>query len=77
MEYAQTNGMPTEIYLDKFSTYKINHVNAADNPELITQFQRAMKELGTRLISAHTPQAKGRIERLFQTLQDRLVKEMR
>lgn len=77
MEYAKTNGIPTEIYLDKFSTYKINHPNAVDNIELMTQFKRAMKELGINLISANTPQAKGRIERLFETLQDRLVKEMR
>lgn len=77
MTYVKTHGMPTEIYLDKFSTYKINHLLATDNTELMTQFGRAMKELGTSLISAHTPQAKGRVERLFQTLQDRLVKEMR
>lgn len=76
-EYLCQNGIPVEIYLDKFSTYKINHPNAVDNFELITQFKRAMKELGTNLISANTPQAKGRIERLFETLQDRLVKEMR
>ena len=43
----------------------------------MTQFQRAMQQLGTELISAHSPQAKGRIERLFDTLQDRLVKELR
>lgn len=77
MIYVKTHGMPTEIYLDKFSTYKINHLLATDNTELMTQFGRAMKELGTSLISANTPQAKGRVERLFQTLQDRLIKEMR
>lgn len=76
-EYISQNGIPVEIYLDKFSTYKINHKNAVDNFELMTQFKRAMKELGTNLICANTPQAKGRIERLFETLQDRLVKEMR
>ena len=76
-EYIELNGIPTEIYLDKFSTYKINHKMAEDNTDLPTQFKRAMKELGTSLISANTPQAKGRIERLFETLQDRLVKEMR
>ena len=43
----------------------------------MTQFHRAMKTIGTQLITAHSPQAKGRIERLFSTLQDRLVKEMR
>lgn len=76
-EYMEKLGKPLKIYLDRFSTYKINHKSAEDNHELMTQFQRAMKELGTELISAHSPQAKGRIERLFQTLQDRLVKELR
>src|SRR5207253_10751046 len=42
-----------------------------------SQFGRALKELGIEWIAAHSPQAKGRIERLFETLQDRLVKEMR
>lgn len=77
MDYVKTNGIPKEIYLDKFSTYKINHPSAVNNGELMTQFKRAMTEMGTNLISANTPQAKGRIERLFETLQDRLVKEMR
>ena len=77
LEYVRVNGIPTEIYLDKFSTYKINHPKAVDNAETMTQFKRAMNSLGTKLIFANTPQAKGRVERLFQTLQDRLVKEMR
>lgn len=76
-EYIKEKGIPKELYLDKFSTYKINHKKATDNEELMTQFKRAMKTLGTNLIPAHSPQAKGRIERLFGTLQDRLVKEMR
>lgn len=76
-EYIELNGIPSEIYLDKFSTYKINHPMAVDNIELMTQFGRAMKSLGVNLIPANTPQAKGRIERLFKTLQDRFVKEMR
>ena len=42
-----------------------------------SQFGRALKELGIKWIAAQSPQAKGRIERLFETLQDRLVKEMR
>ena len=75
--YFETNGLPAVIYLDKFSTYKINHQSAVDNPELMTQFERAMKELGVRVICANSPEAKGRVERLFGTLQDRLVKEMR
>lgn len=76
-QYIQKIGKPLAIYLDKFSTYKINHKAAVDNSELITQFERVMKHLGIELITAHSPQAKGRIERLFQTLQDRLIKEMR
>lgn len=75
--YIMTKGKPISVYLDKFSTYKINHKSAKDNQELITQFQRAMTDLEIKLITAHSPQAKGRIERLFKTLQDRLIKEMR
>src|SRR3989344_3262308 len=76
-EYALTHGLPVSIYLDKFSTYKVNHKNATDNQELMTQFQRAMNQLGVRLITAHSPQAKGRVEKMNGTLQTRLVKEMR
>jgi hypothetical protein len=43
----------------------------------LSQFGRALGELGVELISAHSPQAKGRVERLFKTFQDRLIKEMR
>ena len=76
-EYTETHGKPLSIYLDRYSTYKVNHKNATDNHELLTQFQRASQELDIRLISAYSPQAKGRVERLFGTLQDRLVKELR
>lgn len=75
--YMEAHGRPMAIYLDKFSTYKINHKNAVDNPEFMTQFERAMKELDVRVICANSPQAKGRVERSFGTLQDRMVKEMR
>ena len=75
--YIEAYGRPMAIYLDKFSTYKVNHKNAVDNAEFITQFKRAMDELGIRVICANSPQAKGRVERLFGTLQDRMVKEMR
>lgn len=76
-EYVEQWGKTLSIYLDKFSTYKINHKVAVDNSDLMTQFGRAMQDLNLYLISANSPQAKGRIERLFGTLQDRLVKEMR
>lgn len=75
--YVNYHGKPIAIYLDSFSTYKVNHKSAVDNFELMTQFERTAKDLNIRLITAHSPQAKGRIERLFQTLQDRLVKELR
>ena len=76
-EYVTTLGKPLIIYLDKFSTYKINHKMAVDNLELMTQFQQTMKILNIEVINANSPEAKGRIERLFGTLQDRLVKELR
>jgi hypothetical protein len=76
-DYFKVNGLPLAIYLDKFSTYKINHKNAVDNKELMTQFERAMRQLGVKVIHANSPQAKGRVEKMNNTLQRRLVKEMR
>jgi hypothetical protein len=76
-EYIMNHGLPVSIYLDKFSTYKVNHKNAVDNKELMTQFQRAMNQLGVKLITAHSPQAKGRVEKMNGTFQRRLVKELR
>ena len=76
-EYIKEFGKPISIYLDKYSTYKVNFKNAVDNLELLTQFQKALNILDIKMISANTPQAKGRVERLFGTLQDRLVKELR
>jgi len=75
--YVATIGKPLAIYLDKFSTYHMNHPLAKENPDTLTQFQRAMREMRVEVISANSPQAKGRVERLFGTLQDRLVKELR
>src|SRR3989339_204295 len=75
--YFEDKGFPLAIYLDKFSTYKVNHKNAVDNKELMTQFERAMNQLGVRVIHANSPQAKGRVEKMNGTLQRRLVKEMR
>lgn len=76
-EYLLRHGKPQSVYLDKFSTYKMNQKVAVENEDTLTQFQRASHELGITLISAHSPEAKGRVERLFQTLQDRLIKELR
>lgn len=77
-DYIIEKGKPVFIYVDKFSTYKVNHKNAEDNKEFKTQFQRAMEdELGIEVIFAGSPQAKGRVERMNGTFQDRLVKELR
>ncbi len=76
-EYFEKNGKPLKIYLDKFSTYKNNHKSVMDDPNVLTQFQRAMRQLDIEPISAHSAEAKGRIENLFPTLQHRLVREMR
>lgn len=75
--YLTENGKPLAIYLDKFSTYRMNLPTARENADTLTQFQRAMQELHIEVIHANSPQAKGRVERLFQTLQDRLIKELR
>lgn len=76
-EYIETNGKPHSIYLDKFATYKVNYPNATDDKQLPTQFWRACNKLNINLIFANTPQAKGRVERMNKTLQDRLVKALR
>jgi len=76
--YVEEYGKPISIYIDKFSTYKVNHKNADHDKEFKTQFQRALEdELGIKVIFAHSPQAKGRVERMNGTFQDRLIKEMR
>lgn len=80
--YIRKYGLPLSIYLDKHTTYK-SHRKLTVDEELagvsqpMSQFERALNELGVEVIHAHSPQAKGRVERLFGVLQDRLVKEMR
>jgi len=76
-EYLLLHGKPMVIYTDKFSTYKMNHKQAMENHDQKTQFQRAMSELQIEPIFANSPEAKGRVERLFGVLQDRLIKELR
>lgn len=75
--YFPELGKPVSIYLDRHSTYKINAKSALDDTDMISQFERAMKQINVQVIHANSPQAKGRIENLFGTLQDRLVKELR
>lgn len=76
-KYLEKHGKPMAIYVDKFSTYSMNHKLAKENPDTLTQFARAMEQLKIEVINAHSSQAKGRVERLFGTLQDRLIKELR
>ena len=71
------NWVPHSIYLDKFSTYKVNHPKATDTKKLRTHFDKGMRKLGSKLISAHSPEAKWRVEKCNATLQDRLVWELR
>ena len=74
-DHILAHGVPVALYSDKHSIFRINAKDA--DPEAETQFTRAARELGIECIHAHSPQAKGRVERANQTLQDRLVKEMR
>ncbi|MDP1933157.1 MAG: ISNCY family transposase [Gammaproteobacteria bacterium] len=74
-DHILAHGVPVALYSDKHSIFRINAKDA--DPEAETQFSRAARELGIECIHARSPQAKGRVERVNQTLQDRLVKEMR
>lgn len=75
-EYFRRCGKPVAFYNDKNSIFRVNQPSAGTT-DALTQFGRAMQELDIQIICANTPQAKGRVERANQTLQDRLVKEMR
>lgn len=74
--YLDHHGRPVAFYSDKNGIFKVNIKNALSGSGL-TQFGRAMKQLDIEIICANTPQAKGRVERVIETLQDRLVKELR
>lgn len=74
--YFRQYGLPEAFYTDKFSVFRVNQTNVTTTAAQ-TLFEQAMSELGIELICAASPQAKGRVERANQTLQDRLVKEMR
>ena len=79
--YIRQYGIPLAVYADKHTTYQspapptVDEQLAGGTPT--SQFGRALSELGVELIPAHSPQAKGRVERLFKTFQDRVIKEMR
>lgn len=82
-EIIERNGVPLSLYSDRHGIFQ----RSPKEPEILveqlmgardpTQFARALKELDIGLVLAHTPQAKGRVERVWGTFQDRLVSEMR
>ena len=79
--WVRRSGLPQSLYVDRDSIYRCEGVGSiADQlagKEPQTQFGRAMEQLGIELILANSPQAKGRVERMNGTLQDRLVKGLR
>ena len=72
--YLDRYGRPVALYSDRHSIFRVNYPEREGER---TQFTRALKTLDIEPIHAHSPQAKGRVERANQTLQDRLVKELR
>jgi transposase len=79
--YLERNGRPLAFYTDKAGLFRVNPRQKRYSEEMTeegeSQIGRALRELGIELIHAHSPQAKGRVERCFGTLQDRLVKGLR
>lgn len=75
-DHVLTHGTPLAFYSDRHGIFRVNAKDAAGGDGK-TEFGRVMERLEIGLINALTPQAKGRVERANQTLQDRLVKEMR
>lgn len=80
-EYLRRHGRPWAIYADRHSIYRTTRAASVEEQlqgrESETQVTRALRELDIEYIPAYSPQAKGRVERCFGTLQDRLVKELR
>lgn len=79
--YIRLYGIPQSVYVDKHATYKSwaepTLEEQLNDQKPMSHFEKSLTELGVEVIHANSPQAKGRVERLFKTLQDRLVKEMR
>jgi len=75
-DYILRHGKPRALYTDKHAVFKVNTPGGCNTTGL-TQFGRALKQLHIEAIFAHSPEAKGRVERANNTLQDRLVKELR
>jgi hypothetical protein len=77
LSYLRHHGKPVAFYSDKHTIFRVPQEGTTGVNKGVTQFGRAVAELNIDIICANTPQAKGRVERMNQTLQDRLVKELR
>lgn len=79
--YIKRYGIPKSVYLDKHTTYKSwaepTIEEQLNDQKPMSSFEKSLAALSIEVIHANSPQAKGRVERLFKTLQDRLVREMR
>jgi hypothetical protein len=75
-EHLNKYGRPLGLYVDKHSIFRVSR-EVSGPRETETHFARVLRELDIELICAHSPQAKGRVERANGVLQDRLIKEMR
>lgn len=75
--HLERHGRPCSLYSDKHSVFRVNRKNQHDCNKWITRFHEVLQDLDIELICAHSPQAKGRVERANGVLQDRLIKEMR
>ena len=75
--YIEKYGRPLSLYSDKHSVFRVNKKELHEKGKWTTRFHEVLKELKIELICAHSPQAKGRVERANGTLQDRLIKELR
>jgi hypothetical protein len=74
--YIEKHGIPLTFYSDKHSVFRVNNKHKQEGV-FSTKFQRVLNSLDIELICAHSPQAKGRVERMNGVLQDRLIKELR
>jgi len=79
--YIRLYGLPQSVYLDRHSTYKVTAKQTVaeelNDIQPMSNFEKSLAALEVTVIHAYSPQAKGRVERLFGTFQDRVVKEMR
>jgi len=77
VSYLGRHGKPVAFYSDKHSVFRVHKEGSSGSAGGVTQFGRALGALNIDIICANSPQAKGRVERMNKTLQDRLVKELR